>query len=333
MNFDTKWTFNFKNVITATAILAAMVILLITPSQDVKILMRLVIGGLLGYHLLLYLFTKGILNYQNQHSISRILMYVASIFTLIAGINHFSQYENAHHNDGFFVVNGNAWIVDFFGILLAGLLFYILFSSVYLLWERKKKTENESVKAELLTLKNQINPHFYFNTLNNLYALIKSDQVQAQRFVLKLSDLMRYTIYKGGQKFVTLEEEMEYLSNYIELQTSRFRRDVHVNFQTEIENTSTKISPLLFIILLENAFKHGVEKLIDGGVVDIKLKETDGQVDFQISNNYDGNGKNKMKGIGLKNLKDSLNLLYPNRHILKLDQFDNQYIAKLRIST
>ena len=122
------------------------------------------------------------------------------------------------------------------------------------------RLKNEKEKTELLHLKSQVNPHFFFNTLNNLYGLMEKDSKERE-MVLKLSDMMRYSIYEGQKDWVTLKEELDYLKNYIELQEIRYHKKSDVQFNSQIENPEARIMPLLFIILVENAFKHGLENL------------------------------------------------------------------------
>jgi two-component system, LytTR family, sensor histidine kinase AlgZ len=116
------------------------------------------------------------------------------------------------------------------------------------------KLKNENGKMELLNLQNQVNPHFFFNMLNNLYGWVAKDQKKAQELILKLSDMMRYSIYEGQKNFVTIGEEVTYLKNYIDLHTMRYHKKINVNFETTVEDDQLKIIPLLYIMLLENAF-------------------------------------------------------------------------------
>lgn len=116
------------------------------------------------------------------------------------------------------------------------------------------RLKNEKEKTELLHLKSQVNPHFFFNTLNNLYGLMEKDSKERE-MVLKLSDMMRYSIYEGQKDRVSLKQELDYLKNYIELQGIRYHKQSDVQFNSELENPQAKIMPLLFIILVENAFK------------------------------------------------------------------------------
>ena len=160
-----------------------------------------------------------------------------------------------------------------------------------------------------MLLKNQINPHFFFNTLNNLYSLIKKDADAAQDYVLKLSDLMRFTIYDSGKESVKLKDEVSYLINFIDLQTARYHKDIDVNFEKTIKNSDTSVAPLLFIILLENAFKHGVERATENAFVHIKLIEDDSKVSFTVKNNYDAEESFRKQRYWTQKLKRSLKFI------------------------
>jgi LytS/YehU family sensor histidine kinase len=193
------------------------------------------------------------------------------------------------------------------------------------------RLKNEKAKTELLHLKSQVNPHFFFNMLNNLYGLVDKDSIKAKELILKLSDMMRYSIYEGDKDTVLLSEEITYLKNYIELHKMRYHKAIDVQFNVETNDNDYKIMPLLFIILLENAFKHGVENLREHAYVHINIIAHNNEVEFQIENNFDVSQDNHEAGIGLNNLKRRLELVYPKTHTLDISKTDNTYIAKLNI--
>ena len=193
----------------------------------------------------------------------------------------------------------------------------------------KLKTEKE--KTELLHLQNQVNPHFFFNMLNNLYGWVGKDQKKAQELILKLSDMMRYSIYDGQKNFVTLEEEITYLENYIELHKMRYHKNINIQFSVDIDTNPRKIVPLLFILLLENAFKHGVENLGDTAYVIIKLTSNNTAITFEVENNFNPDEVTKEQGIGLKNLKRRLELVYPKTHDLSFSITNAVYKTSLTL--
>jgi LytS/YehU family sensor histidine kinase len=219
------------------------------------------------------------------------------------------------------------------GVLV--LLYYVLLMVLFLFWFIKQaisflRLKNEKAKTELLHLKSQVNPHFFFNTLNNLYGLVGSDTKKAQELILKLSDMMRYSIYEGEKEVVSLKEEIDYLNNYIELHKMRYRKEIDVKFEVEIVD-DYKVMPLLFIILLENAFKHGVENLSKDAYVHIKLTAKQDKVLFVTENNFDQTLPKEEKGIGLKNLKRRLELVYSKKHSLSFSTKEEVYKAQLTL--
>lgn len=188
------------------------------------------------------------------------------------------------------------------------------------------KLKNEKMKAELMLLKSQVSPHFFFNTLNNLYGLVAKDPQKAQELILKLSDMMRYSIYEGEKDTVGLREEIDFLKNYIELHRMRYHKEISVDFICAVDG-NRKVVPLLFIILLENAFKHGVENLRENAYIKMNLSTSENEICFTIENNYDK--AENQSGIGLKNLKRRLELIYPNQHELTFSITENVYQAQL----
>ena len=193
------------------------------------------------------------------------------------------------------------------------------------------RLKNEKAKTELMHLKSQVNPHFFFNMLNNLYGLVGKDAKKAQELILKLSDMMRYSIYDGEKETVLLSEEVTYLENYIELHKMRYHKTIDVTFNIEMKDNDYEIMPLLFIILLENAFKHGVENLRENAYVRINLVAHNNEVNFEIENNFDASEDKHEEGIGLNNLKRRLELVYLKKHTLTISKTENIYNAKLNI--
>jgi hypothetical protein len=215
-------------------------------------------------------------------------------------------------------------------------IFFLPIPFLFLVWifEQWKWVQNlkaEKSKTELSLLRAQINPHFFFNTLNNLYALTIKNSKQAPDVILKLSDMMRYTIYEGEKETVKLGDEIEYLINYIELHKIRYKKTVDISFKHDLD-TSLSIAPLLYIILLENSFKHGIETLTETAFIHINLYEDNDFIHFTIENNFDPKEISEDKGIGLTNLKRRLSLIYPKKHKLTVDKTNNTYKATLKIS-
>lgn len=201
---------------------------------------------------------------------------------------------------------------------------------VYEQWRWLRMLQVDKAKAELALLKSQVNPHFFFNTLNNLYGLVVEKSAQAPEVVLKLSDMMRYAIYEGKEEWVNLSDEVSYLETYIELHKIRYHKKVDIEFKHDLEK-EVQVAPLLFIVLLENAFKHGAEKLTANAYIYLDLEMRDKQIHFTIENNYEAHAPRQKAGIGLDNLKQRLAHIYPNRHELRIEKTDSTYTAHLNL--
>lgn len=198
--------------------------------------------------------------------------------------------------------------------------------------QRNQELERERLQAELKFLKSQINPHFLFNTLNNLYALSLQKSDKAPEMILKLSEMMRYLLYESNEKMVPLANEIRCMENYIELE--RIRQDERTRIQLEIncKENGKMIAPLLFIPFLENSFKHGVNSAIEAGWIHIRLDEKDGALFFEVENNKPAKPmkKGSENGIGLQNVKRRLELIYPQKHELTISDTD-YYKTNLKI--
>ncbi|MEM8526677.1 MAG: sensor histidine kinase [Bacteroidota bacterium] len=195
---------------------------------------------------------------------------------------------------------------------------------------RAERIEKEKVKAELDFLKAQINPHFYFNTLNNLYglALLKSDK--APNAILKLSEIMEYVIYDARTERVPLEKEMEYLKNYVELECLRLEENAKVQFEVEGDGQGLQVAPLLLLPLVENAFKHGTSNAesVDIQIV-IQIDKKDSVLDLSVKNYFESS--NRKMGLGIENLRKRLDLMYLNVYELKQTTEGDYHISELKL--
>ena len=180
---------------------------------------------------------------------------------------------------------------------------------------RRSERKQKEVEAELAWLKNQINPHFLFNTLNNISSLAQIDGEETQEAIMQLSDLLRYAMYETNKPRVQLEGEVEFIRNYIGLMKLRCNEMTTVSEELEIQDGKAEVAPLLFISLIENAFKHGMDSNAPA-TIDIRLKQTDGTLIFTCdnTNNPKPTKDRSGSGIGLENTRRRLNLLYPSRY-------------------
>lgn len=192
--------------------------------------------------------------------------------------------------------------------------------------------KRDKARMEMQHLKSQVNPHFFFNTLNNLYGLVEKDPQEAKALILKLSELMRYSIYEGQHEWVPLSAEVAYLQNYVALHQERYHKEVAVSFQVDIDGDDYKIMPLMLILLVENAFKHGVEKLRDGAYVSMSIVANNGTIRFECSNNYDPEEVDQQSaGIGIANLRRRLEIGYQKKFDLQIHNENNTYTAQLSL--
>lgn len=200
----------------------------------------------------------------------------------------------------------------------------------------KQELQTQTMQSELRFLKSQINPHFLFNTLNNLYALTLKKSDQAPEIVLKLSEMMRYMLYECNEKRVPLSKEVNYIRNYLDLERLRQGKNVEITFEVEGEVRDQKIAPLMFIPFLENSFKHGLSNHISKGFVNMKLQVDQNQVHFFIENSKADTPPRQDSrpsgGIGLVNIHRRLNLLYPNQYQLDIEDSPRAYAVDLHIN-
>lgn len=197
----------------------------------------------------------------------------------------------------------------------------------------RKELEKSRAEAELKNLKNQLNPHFLFNTLNNIYSLIAFSPEKAQHAVHELSRLLRYVLYENNQEVVPLMKEVDFVQNYIELMRIRLPRFVEVTTEVHVDS-NVCVAPLLFISLIENAFKHGVSS-VEPSYIHISLfTETDKKVVCRITNScFAKDGRDQSgSGIGLENLRKRLELLYPGKYSFEAAKVGNEYVARLEIT-
>jgi hypothetical protein len=197
---------------------------------------------------------------------------------------------------------------------------------------RNKQIENEKLQAELSFLKSQINPHFLFNTLNNIYSLAESKSDLTPLAVMKLSSIMRYVLTEARQDSVPLEKEMQFIHDYIELQKIRNTDKTSVGFTVVGDVTGKKISPLILLPFTENAFKYGVSTR-ELSPINILIESNKSEIHFRIVNNKHNNGKfNLIKtGIGINNTRRRLDLLYPGRYELEIEDEPHTYTINLNI--
>lgn len=196
----------------------------------------------------------------------------------------------------------------------------------------KKDIETEKLNTELSFLKSQVNPHFFFNTLNNIYSLAVVQSDQTAPAVMKLSSIMRYILTETQTNLVPLQNEVDFITNFIDLQLVRLTDKVQVDFNAEGDIDNKLIAPLLFIPFVENAFKYGVSTK-EKTAINIHLFAKEDVVSFSVTNTIVKADKGIIEttGIGINNVKRRLELLYPGKHTLEVSEKNNQFIVHLDI--
>lgn len=220
-------------------------------------------------------------------------------------------------------------------IINSPLVFMIGFSvlhHVFKLRDKTEKLEKENLQSELKFLRAQINPHFFFNTLNSLYGLTQEKSDRAPEVVLKLSELMSFVLYETDQERIQLSKELKYIKNYIELEEIRYGDRFVCNLSIH-GNTEVLIPPLLMLPFIENSFKHGIKHESDKGWVNINVSVAEKKFVFKIENSIgEISTQNKgQNGLGIANVKRRLELLYPESHELSYSKSEKQFKVNLEI--
>jgi two-component system, LytTR family, sensor kinase len=198
--------------------------------------------------------------------------------------------------------------------------------------EREKNLIREKLSTELKLLRNQLNPHFLFNTLNNIYALTRKKSDIAPEVVMKLSELLSFMLYESGKESITISKEVEFLEDYISLERIRYNDRLTINFNKEIDEPSQLITPLLLLPLVENAFKHGASENRFDSFIYIHIAVRKGVLDFCIKNSFEEN-KGKVNGasIGLNSTRRQLELMYREQTI-EVSNMNNVFKVKINVN-
>lgn len=213
-----------------------------------------------------------------------------------------------------------AWVFTFLKLL----------KDQYLIQKRALQLEKEKAEAELKILKTQLNPHFLFNTLNNIYSLSLMNSSVTSKSIAGLSEILDHVLYRCDGTYVPLSAEITLLRNYIELEKLRYDDRLQVNFQQTIDENA-EIAPLILLSLVENAFKYGAGEDIGNPVINIDLKLQNNHFTFMVSNSFMPR-ENKNKQIGLSNIRKQLDLIYPENYELNLSQHEETFVALLMIN-
>ncbi|QKJ28738.1 histidine kinase [Mucilaginibacter mali] len=198
---------------------------------------------------------------------------------------------------------------------------------------QRQQLERKNLEAQLALLKAQINPHFLFNTLNNIDVLIEKDPQKASVYLQKLSGILRFMLYENTDEKIPLSKEVAYINEYIELQKIRTANPDFIQFTVQGNTGHTLVAPMLFIPFIENAFKHSTNKKIDKGI-SVAIKSDKDQIKFTCVNVYDEAAMQTQEhsGLGLELIQNRLDLLYPNQYRLDLDKTSDLFSVTLTIN-
>jgi LytS/YehU family sensor histidine kinase len=226
---------------------------------------------------------------------------------------------------------------SFFGSLTQGIVVFLLFAislsiklSIELYKNEKVKNliKTQKINAELSFLKTQLNPHFLFNTLNSIYSLANKKSDDTTEAIITLSELMKYMIYETNKEFVALQNEIDYIKNFISLQNLRLKDSSGVRFNVR-GKLDYNIEPLLLISFIENAFKYGTDYTGKTDIT-IEIKVENDILSLKVSNYISlKEKKNNSSGVGIENIKSRLNILYPNSHTLNIEESDKLFKVEL----
>ena len=190
------------------------------------------------------------------------------------------------------------------------------------------------LKTQLQVLQQQINPHFMFNVLNHIYILMQKDVEKSSELLVKYSEILRYQLYNGKEDLVPLRQEIQFLKDMIEVEKMRWGNELEVRAVWDIEDEGRTVQPLLLISFVENAFKHVSRSISETGYINILVRQKDYRLDMEIENSKSVRQpkKNKSSGLGLSNIKERLEILYPRKHSLLIEESESVYIIRLNIT-
>jgi len=258
---------------------------------------------------------------------------VGLIFLYAFSMNHYVGFLQTHlFHAGIIETSSGFWDNFIYGLCCT-----VITSMLYVTqkWSEQqdqvKNSQINQLQTELKYLRLQINPHFLFNGLNTVYGSIDKANSHARDMLVQFSDLLRYNLYEADVDLVTLDKEVKYLKNYVDLQKARSNDDLEVSLKIHHDDPSVKVAPLIFMAFVENAFKYVTrdDKAINRII--ISLNQTPGKIEFECENSYD-EGETSAGGIGLINAKRRLELLYKDRYLLEIENVNQVYRVRLMLT-
>lgn len=298
----------------------------------------------LGYFFVKIPLAYALLYIYEKVDLKLIFKYILCIFIITASVfghrflTHYIIYPyiygvtetlDGKHNSGF--INGYVAFNSFMDLIfMVGLIFGVeITRQKNVLKEQISQLKSEKLDQELTMLKAQINPHFLFNTLNNIYGMALKKADETPDVILQLSKVMRYHIYEASEKTISIAKDIENIKDFIQIQKIRYRQ-LTVSFIEDIDNPFQEISPLILIQFVENAFKHGVSESLGETFITVDIRLKNGILTYFIENSKQEQSHEYSTKIGLKNIRRQLELLYPN-HTFSVEDKNNRYSVTLTI--
>ena len=226
----------------------------------------------------------------------------------------------------------NTFVSAFFVTAFVGLIKFV--EDYFELEARSRELENRQLTSELRFLKAQVNPHFLFNTLNNLYYLAVNHSDQTPEVIAKLSGMMRYMIHESNAEKVPLTKEVEYMENYLDLEKLRLNEEVPITFEVDGNIAGARITPLILIAFLENAFKHGIGNASVNSWITVSLQVENNVLHYKVANSLVSHSDKTVReasGLGLNNVRRRLDLSYPGKYSLDVMEDTERYRVHLKI--
>lgn len=260
-------------------------------------------------------------------------LYIICIVAIVQ-LSHYTKIYLLKLDPGFVLTDHNERVIFFslFPILVASILFRLISDRIR--FERlEKEARAQRLDAELKFLRSQVSPHFLFNMMTNMVSLARQKSELLEPSLIRLSELLRYMLYDSAEDKIAVADEVDNINNYVSLQQLRFGDQVLVDMQINPGMSTAYIEPMLLIPFIENAFKHGVS-LVDFPIIRLRLNINNNLLEFSIENNFTRaeTAKDKNSGIGLANVKNRLDLLYPEKYSLSVTDENKLFSVHLKLN-
>lgn len=305
------------------------------PETGMKyLLLCLLLSALLittFYFNYLFLIPRYLLPQKYWHYFAFLLLTIIAVFLLSGAVFFFSDFNPDRLAQMNPIIEKTIPVIIINAVALW--LLTIISSILWAAYNRLKQAESEKLSAQIASLKSQINPHFLFNTLNNIYATAIDTSPKAAEMIDRLAEMMRYTMKDTQQDFVLLEDEINYINNFIELQKLRLDRSVKLEFESLQDFPALQIAPMLLIPFIENAFKHGVNSE-QKSYIKINLTCNKSELYLSVINSKVKVQKDigERSGLGITNTWHRLNLIYPSKHLLIVTDAEKEFSVTLHMN-